>query len=83
MVTSVGCNDFMNWIDVKEKLPEPMQKALVVFNLADTPQRFTFVAYRDCQNEWNLYQLFTSFPVNKTLMRPTHWMPLPELPHND
>jgi hypothetical protein len=61
-----------NWKSCSEP-PEPYDKVLVQFQLIDVEINHIFVAYIDDQHEWNLYYLYTSFPVDKTKLIPLVW----------
>lgn len=63
-----------NWIKcIAPNLPEPYEKVLVQFRLDNSPMKHVFIAYRDNEDEWNLYYLYHSFPVDKTKLIPLYW----------
>lgn len=68
----------MNWVDVKEKMPEPYEKVLALF-LRDGDKKEIFVAYMNERKQWNIPIIYQTFPLNE-LMQARRWMPLPELP---
>lgn len=68
------------WIKCSEKLPEPFEKVLVIFQIEEAPVRHFFVGYMDDNKEWYLLYLYESIPINKAKLIPLFWMPLPEPP---
>lgn len=60
--------DEMRWISVKDRLPSSPGMYLVVAEWMGVIEKAEF----DGKSKWSLNHLFS----------PTHWMPLPELPHD-
>ncbi len=68
------------WIRVEDELPNPLEWILVDFRQNSINGRSVkFVAFMDEREEWALRSAPESdFPINKELLIPFRWMPLPE-----
>lgn len=75
----------MNWISVKDRLPEPHTDILLFFGSDD----MAVASYHPIFKQWgrqtnNVWVIDNGDDISATieLNRPTHWMPLPEPPNN-
>lgn len=76
MGNTVNCGDRMRWISVKNKLPEPGIKKVIVFVPHEHGPIIDMARYLGEQG-WDLVS-FELWDENVT-----HWMPLPEPPKED
>ena len=66
----------LDWIDVREQLPRPLDDVLVTRNM-DPVNRFHDIAYLDPMGRWHISgQLEHEPPIRNV----SHWRPLPALP---
>jgi hypothetical protein len=73
----------MEWISVKDRLPEEGSQVLIVFGyaFADTEFQFIEVAYFYTHQITGTWYFEHSCPNGQVkLANVTHWMPLPMLP---
>jgi hypothetical protein len=66
----MGMEGIMEWIDVKDRLPE-LHRRVLLFRSEFDP----YIGCLDTDGHWY---------INGSLLyQPTHWMPLPEPPKED
>lgn len=64
----------MEWINVKDKLPEPLKDVLCTFNNGRYEPKIV-------DRAWMFYD--GSWPYEEIYGKVTHWMPLPEPAEGD
>ena len=71
----------MNWISVKDRLPEYNQIVNVKYEFIESIDVTSAILKRTDVNGHHWYYLNDEGGINKTHLI-THWMPLPEPPNN-
>ena len=73
----------MEWISIKDRLPEPNIGVLITDGHIIAVAEFRIPGYHDqfdlCCHGWEGYEWEFEFASNRI----THWMPLPEFPDAD
>ena len=69
----------MNWISVKDRLPDKLQKILF-FWVMEGHLRNVSMCFSDDKG-WRSYLPYTSYYLNPEFIEVTHWMELPEYPN--
>lgn len=74
------------WISIKERLPNKLQKVLFHWVLCDSfgnpCVKNVSMGYL-CEGGWDIYVPYHSFALRADVCPVTHWMELPEFPEDD
>lgn len=71
-------NKIMHWIDVKDRLPEKMQK--ILFCCIQEGYLINIYMGYLCDDGWDIYLPYSSFKLRGDICPVTHWMELPDYP---
>lgn len=91
-VTIIVSGEVMEWISVKDKLPEPVLDSVgnelgTIVIVCDNGLVDVAIYYKntlwDKQNYWIVAATSCSDYGSDELLNVTHWMPLPEAPNGD
>jgi hypothetical protein len=66
------------WINVKERLPELLQKVLF-YCIQEGHLKNIYMGYR-CKEGWDIYLPYDAYKMNSHYFIVTHWMELPDFP---
>lgn len=70
----------MDWISVKDALPEKLQKVLFFWAYDEVLKNIS-MGYL-CDAGWDIYLPYVSCKLSNECIEVTHWMPLPDYPED-